>query len=493
MIFSSITFLFGFLPLFLALYFLSPLKFRNWVLLIASYFFFAWGAPKFAVFLLFSTLIDYIISIFIDRYRESKAIARNFLLLSLLFNFSQLFYLKYVNFFIDNVNALASYLHITKPMPWHSVMLPLGISFITFHKISYIVDVYRGIKPTKKFTEFALYIALFPPLIAGPIIRFHDIYEQLKASQRQVDSEDIMLGIYRFCIGLAKKILIADQLGVVADKVFAMPTSQLTFIPAWLGILCYTLQIYFDFSGYSDMAIGLCRILGFNLLGNFNKPYIAQTITEFWQRWHISLSRWMKEYLYIPLGGNRVSSLRMYFNLWIVFLFSGLWHGANWTFLAWGAYHGFFISIDKLFWSKVSQRLPKIINIVITFMIVMLGWVLFRSNTLSSALSYSHHLFMVSTVSWHINPLGYLVDPAHRYAQWLIVMSRSQMLIFCLALLICFVPASTCLNEYGRQCWQYCTASVRMGCQGLTAFSLFVLSFMFLATAGFHPFIYFKF
>lgn len=385
------------------------------------------------------------------------------------------------------------------PISWSEVILPVGISFFTFHKISYIVDVYRQtVKPATSYINFALYMVLFPQLIAGPIIRYHDIYQQLE--RRKHNTSDIFEGLSRFACGLAKKVLLADPMGSVANNVFHLQATQLSSGWAWVGIIAYAYQIYFDFSGYSDMAIGLGRVMGFHFLENFDQPYIARNFTEFWRRWHISLSRWMRDYLYIPLGGNRVKPWRAYLNLWIVFFLSGLWHGASWTFVVWGLYHGFFLVIDKLFWLKLSAKidtlslgslaLGRIFNTLLTFFLILFGWVLFRSPNFTSALSYCSHLIFVEQ---YITPQVF-VEPGH-------IMHNEARFIFGLCTIICFAPVFPLVNSKHLK---FVTANNNWGADNTVhsvrqlakiAFGAccVILSAIALATTSYNPFIYFRF
>ena len=400
--------------------------------------------------------------------------------LSLLINLGALGYFKYANFFVSEFNSLLEAFG-GSALPWSEVLLPIGISFFTFQKISYVADVYREVvSPARSFTNYALYVALFPQLIAGPIIRYHDINKQIE--NRSHDISEVLYGIYRFSIGLAKKVLIADTMGAVANNVFSLQSSELTPAYAWLGALAYGYQIYFDFSGYSDMAIGLGRMMGFRFLENFNLPYISQTISEFWRRWHISLSNWMREYLYIPLGGNRKSALRTYCNLWIVFLLSGFWHGASWNFVFWGMFHGAFLTIDKLFWSKLSLRLPKALNIIITFCIVLISWVLFRSETLPDALKYIGQMFNLT----HSAAVLTAVPRA------MIIHDRAFAVIIA-ASVLSFAPAffdiSKIKNSLSERTPELAVHTARFA-GSLACLSLSALS---LATTNFHPFIYFRF
>ena len=311
-------------------------QYKNGFILLASIFFYAWGAPKFIFVILFTTFLDFHLVRWMDK-TESNTKRKLMLLLSVSVNLGLLFYFKYSNFFIENVNVCLS-LFGDKQIHWTKLILPIGISFYTFETITYVVDVYRRVhKPLTNFWDYQLYIILFPKLIAGPIIRYHDLADQIVDRKETVD--DKLTGFYRFGLGLAKKVLIANQMGIVADEIFGSNYSELDTMTAWVGSIAYTFQIYFDFSGYSDMAIGLAKMIGFKFPENFNNPYISQSITEFWRRWHMTLGSWMRNYLYIPLGGNKVGKTRLYFNLWIVFLASGLWHGASWSFIFWGSFH----------------------------------------------------------------------------------------------------------------------------------------------------------
>lgn len=410
MLFTTPIFLFFFLPIFLSAYYLMPAKgqWRNYVALLGSILFFSWGEPIYVFFLLAFVFIDYQISKAISETSQLSVSKKKILLsLGILANVAVLLSFKYSSFIIQEL-LLPLNLYKGK-IPEGTGPLLLGISFITFHKISYLVDSYKGRAiPPRNFYDCALYIFLFPQLIAGPIIRYHDIGTQLH--HRSYSSSAFLVGCFRFSLGFAKKILIADPLGLVADRIFALPTSELSLISAWGGAFSYMLQIYFDFSGYSDMAIGLGCMMGFRFPENFNRPYIAQSITDFWRRWHISLSSWMRLYLYIPLGGNRVSASRAFINLWIVFIISGFWHGASWTFILWGAYYGFFLSVEKYCserFPKIQTYLPSPLKFLLTILIVLFGWVLFRAPTATYAIDFMKIMLGLTQLETSSYPWGY--------------------------------------------------------------------------------------
>ncbi|MGB0431552.1 MAG: MBOAT family O-acyltransferase, partial [Bacteroidia bacterium] len=391
MVFSSIIFLLYFLPLVLVVNYLVPNKYRNYWLLIASLFFYAWGAPKF-LFVLMGSIFANFWLVKQMHLSLSKSLKKFLLSLSVLINVALLVYFKYFNFFIENINQLiqsAGGVSIT----WAKILLPIGISFFTFQSLTYTVDVFRKIhQPLKKWSDYALYIMLFPQMIAGPIVRFSTIANQI--IERKTSTTAFKQGLVRFIIGLSKKVLIANTLAQHSSENLVLNNVELNTTNAWVGILAYSFQIYFDFSGYSDMAIGIGKMLGFNFPENFNNPYNSKSITEFWRRWHITLGTWMRDYLYIPLGGNRVKTKgRLYFNLFFVFLISGLWHGASWNFVIWGAYHGFFLVIERLFLSRLIQRLPSILALIYAFFVVVIGWVFFSIESFETAINYVKILF----------------------------------------------------------------------------------------------------
>jgi len=398
--------------------------------------------------------------------------------LSLVLNLGLLVYFKYANFFVGQAEDLLGLLG-QGEIPWREIALPIGISFFTFQKLSYMIDVYRGlVPPARSFRNYALYVALFPQLIAGPIIRYHDVAEQLE--RRTHSAEKFFEGVWRFSLGLGKKVLIANPLAQVADTAFSQNIDTLPTFYAWIGILAYSFQIYFDFSGYSDMAIGLGRMMGFTFLENFNRPYIARNFTEFWRRWHISLSNWMREYLYIPLGGNRAGGFRVYVNLWIVFLLSGLWHGASWNFVVWGAFHGFFPTLDKLPFMKWMKKLPAVVSTPYTFLLVTISWVFFRAETIEQAWAYLCRMFYPGMIGARFPGL---VPPAF--------LSHRAMFILVLGAIISFYPErwrpfQQVDSPVGRP-----TLIIPLKFAG--AVLVFMLAIFSLANLDFNPFIYFRF
>jgi alginate O-acetyltransferase complex protein AlgI len=406
MVFASPLFLFLFLPATLAAYFALPRRWRNGVLLVASLVFYAWGEAPYVALVLASVAFNWWLGLRIAGARASGA-RRGWLALAITGNLGTLAAFKYANFAVANINAIAPVLAV-EPIDLATIPLPLGISFFTFHAISYVVDVYkRNAEAQKSIPTFALYILLFPQLIAGPIIRWRDIAAQLIEHRTRL--ADFAYGARRFILGLGKKTLIANTLGRTADAIFALPGAELTAPLAWLGLVCYTLQIYFDFSGYSDMAIGLMRMFGFRILENFNYPYIARSIREFWRRWHISLSNWFRDYLYIPLGGNQRGRRRAYANLIIVFLLCGLWHGASWPFVLWGIWHGAFLVVERAGLARPLERNAWLAH-AYTLAAVMGGWVLFRCETLAHAVDYYAALAGASLADPLRNPLAQHLD-----------------------------------------------------------------------------------
>ena len=385
MLFCEPIFLFFFLPLTLAAYYAAPHRARNVVLSLASLLFYAAGEWRFLGWLVASVAVNYWIGRGISGTRGT-AWAKRLLIIGIVSDLSLLFVFKYAGFIVSSLDGPLTLLGM-KPLPVPKLLLPLGISFFTFHKISYKVDVYRGTAEARKAPlDLALYILLFPQLIAGPIVRYYEIAGELM--NRVQTRTDMAAGIQRFVVGLGKKMILANTAAYCADRVFALPAGELTTGLAWLGLVCYALQIYFDFSGYSDMAIGLARMFGFHFPENFNYPYISTSITEFWRRWHMSLSRWFRDYVYIPLGGNRRGPARTYANLVTVFFLCGLWHGASWTFVIWGMFHGSLLVVERVGLLTWLERCPRALRHAYALLMILVGWVLFRADTLPHAIMF---------------------------------------------------------------------------------------------------------
>ncbi len=371
MVFSSLTFLFGFLPFVLLLYYLVPRSWRNGILFIVSLVFYGWGEPVYILLMLFSTVVDYTCALGVDRNRSNQRKARRFLLASVVINLSLLGFFKYADFVLQSLNSWLG-----TNIPLLSLALPIGISFYTFQTMSYTIDVYRGDAPVQRnIVSLGAYVTLFPQLIAGPIVRYSTVASQINEREETVDR--FGQGVQRFVVGLGKKVLLANNIGLLFDQIKQLPGNQLSLLAAWLGVTAFALQVYFDFSGYSDMAIGLGKMFGFTFLENFNYPFMAQSITEFWRRWHISLGTWFRDYVYIPLGGSRRSEAITYRNLAVVWLLTGLWHGASWNFVFWGAYFAGFLMVEKAFLLAWLQRLPRLFRHVYALGATAFSWVLF--------------------------------------------------------------------------------------------------------------------
>ncbi len=473
-VFSSSLFLFLFFPLFLIGYVLLPKKLKNTWILISSLAFYYWGAPLFIYLLVAATIIDFFL---IKEIHQSETRSRKklFLIASLALNLGLLAYFKYANFFIENVNTALGTIGFTE-IGWTKIALPIGISFYTFETLTYAIDVYRGIHaPLKRIHHYLLYIVCFPKLIAGPIVRFNVIADQIPNRNETIDNQ--IFGFYRFAIGLSKKVLIANTLGAFASETMNLPYNQLDTSMAWLGILAYTFQIYFDFSGYSDMAIGIGKIMGFSFSENFDNPYNSRSITEFWRRWHMTLGTWMKNYLYIPLGGNQVSSKnRLYFNLILVFLLSGLWHGASWNFVIWGAFHGVFLILDRIFLAKVLEAIGTIPSVLFTFLVVMIGWVFFSLENFSDAIHYIKVLF---SFNFHLSEIPIGKE-------------------FVVTLIIAGIFSFIGLTKFGIKVqtliYKEFDYSARKAFAALfVAVVLYGISASYITSTGFNPFIYFRF
>ncbi len=405
MVFSSLIFLWIFLPAVFLLCLISPgIKWKNILLLLASLFFYAWGEPVYLLLLLFSIFMNWSFGIWMEKYADKRKL---YLIICLVLNLGLLGFFKYTNFVLNTLDHLLPFVQ----LPRANIPLPIGISFFTFQAMSYIIDLYRGEYPAQKsLVNLALYISFFPQLIAGPIVKYRDIDKQL--ANRKMSAEGIAFGMRRFIYGLGKKVILANLLAIAVDRIYDLDPARISPPLAWCSALFYTLQIYYDFSGYSDMAIGLGKIFGFDFLENFNHPYISCSIQEFWRRWHISLSSWFKEYLYIPLGGNRKGKYRTYLNLIIVFAVTGLWHGASWSFVFWGLFHGFFILVERMGFKKVleGKSVPvKTLSWIYTFLVVNIGWIFFRAEHLSLGLSMTGRLFGLGSFIGGV-PLGSILS-----------------------------------------------------------------------------------
>ena len=461
MVFSTPIFLFLFLPAVLVLNYIIPKKYiaaKNVVLLIASLFFYAWGEPKNVLLMLLSIAVNYVCGLLLGRFDSDEKKRKVVLWASVVFNLGLLFFFKYFNFVTGGI--------------FPAIKLPIGISFFTFQIMSYTIDVYRrSVEPQKSLLKLALYISLFPQLIAGPIVRYIDVEKQL--TYRECTAEKTARGMIRFSMGLAKKVIVSNTVAAICDGIFGS-TNTIPAFTAWVGVICYALQIYFDFSGYSDMAIGMGHMLGFDFLENFNYPYVSCSVQEFWRRWHISLSSWFRDYLYIPLGGNRRGKVRTYINLIIVFACTGLWHGASFSFIVWGLWHGLFLVIERLGFKKVLDKLPKFIGWIYTMLVVLVGWVFFRADTLSAAMKYLGEMFSFSG------------GVANGMAQF----DNLSFIITAIALVLCtpvyqLVKGKLEKTEVGKK------AAFVIG--AVLATGLFILSVIFLTGSGYNPFIYFRF
>lgn len=389
MVFSSILFLFRFLPAVLLLYVIAPRSWKNAVLFLASLFFYAWGEPVYVVLMLFSTVVDYTHGRLVNRFlgQGKRGRAKWTVASSMVINLLLLGFFKYADFLVANLNQLLG-----TNLPLLQLGLPIGISFYTFQTMSYTIDIYRGdAKVQKNIIAFGAYVALFPQLIAGPIVRYKTVASEL--DHRRMDADGFGEGALRFSAGLAKKVLLANQIGLLWEQISAGSTASMPALTAWIGILAFAFQIYFDFSGYSDMAIGLGRMFGFHFPENFDHPYESASITEFWRRWHISLGTWFREYVYIPLGGNRKGPGRQVFNLAVVWLLTGIWHGASWNFVAWGAYFGILLIVEKLFLLKILERLPRFAAHAYALFLILFGWVIFAFEDLSQGAAYLGAMF----------------------------------------------------------------------------------------------------
>jgi alginate O-acetyltransferase complex protein AlgI len=485
MIFSSSLFLLYFLPFLLIVYFLIDRSYKNWFLLIASVLFYAWGAPKFVFFVMGSVLVDFMV---IRQMNGKEGSARRTLFwLSVALNLALLLYFKYMNFFVDQFEVMLGWFG-SKPAAWTKIALPVGISFITFQKLSYTLDVYKKQHPVfQKLQDYALYIFMFPQLLSGPIVRPGQISAQITDRSAQETTDYRLTGFYRFIIGLAKKVLIADVLGVTVNEIFALPAAGLSTGMAWIGAIAYTFQIYFDFSGYSDMAIGLARMLGFRLPENFNSPYVSQNITEFWRRWHMTLSFWFRDYIFLPLAyatsrklpeeryaGIRADKVIYLIATTVTFLLCGFWHGAAWTFVIWGAYMGFFLIVDRLILIKYLKKAGKVPSIALTFLILMIGWLIFRAQTVDEAWFLIRRLFDchgAENTVW-LNP---------KFWTMLVI-----------AIVFSFWGGFKKVESWIEKLY-FNPGNAQIITFSIIAILLFILSEATISSSGFSPFIYFRF
>ena len=469
MLFSSLTFIFLFLPIVLVVYYISPKKLRNLVLFLSSLVFYSWGEPVYIVIMLFSIVFNYLSGLLIGRAQEDPARKKLILVVSIVGNLSVLGFFKYSNFFIENINSLFG-----AGLSLVRVALPIGISFYTFQSMSYTIDVYRGqVLPNKNIINFGTYVTLFPQLVAGPIVRYKDIAREL--DYREEDFNKFAYGVRRFIVGFAKKILLANSIGQVWNQVSQMELASLPILTAWLAALAFSLQIYFDFSGYSDMAIGLGYIFGFSFLENFDYPYISRSLTEFWRRWHISLSSWFKEYVYIPLGGSRCSRTRLIINLFIVWTLTGFWHGASWNFLIWGFYFGLILTLEKLLLLDYLERLPAFFQHIYALFFIVVGWVIFALEDLSQVIAYLRTMFGLNG--------NLALDSGSLY------LLRNNLVVLVLACL-----ASTRLGPKLKERLLATNKDSRLlGLVNLAYLLIFIVSICFLIGDSYNPFLYFRF
>lgn len=469
MVFSSLTFVFLFLPIVLILYFIMPNRqMKNLLLMLASFLFYAWGEPIYIVLMLFSILSGFLFAQLVEKERQNgnKTNAKIYFVFSVIIALGLLGFFKYSGFLVDNINQLFGTNIYLRKLP-----LPIGISFYTFQILSYIIDVYRGnIKAQKNIITLATYIAMFPQLIAGPIVRYITIENELE--NRKESFSDFITGLKRFIIGLGKKVLIANQMGIIADAIFNSTSGDPGTLLVWLGAIAYTFQIYFDFSGYSDMAIGMGRMFGFHYLENFNYPYISKSITEFWRRWHISLGTWFRDYLYIPLGGNRKWALR---NIIVVWFLTGLWHGASWNFILWGLYYGLLLIIEKYIIRSYQIHIPKFLQHIFTLFFVVVGWVLFRIENLNNLIFYLERMFSY-----------------HKTAVDSLLFTYQDMLHALPFLIIAFIASLPFFKNVVKR--------IELGSNNRLKYmydfcllAIFVVSLIFLMGEKFNPFIYFRF
>ena len=470
MLFSSITFLFIFLPVTLALYFIVPHKFRNIIMLIASLIFYAWGEPVYIILMLLSILLNYVCGLDIYHKEGDPQKARRSLIFAVVCNLLLLGFFKYYGFVLDSLNAV-----LPVDIPYRELPLPIGISFYTFQALSYIIDVYRKeVRPQKNILYFAMYISMFPQLIAGPIVRYIDIEEQLK--NRTVTMRKFGQGAEYFIIGLAKKVILANSVGQVFDQISGLQMGSFSVLTAWVGCVSFAFQIYFDFSGYSDMAVGLGKMFGFEFRRNFDYPYTSSSITEFWRRWHISLSTWFREYVYIPLGGNRCTQSRQIMNLLVVWMLTGLWHGSAWNFLFWGLYYGLLLVLEKFVWGKALERLPDVVRHIYSIVLVMIGWVFFFSPSLGYAVRYLSAMFGAGASAFIDKQALYFI-----LTHWL---------LYAVAVLGSSAAGYSLIRRFVGV---FDDNRAKKTAAGIVYIGMFLISLAYLVTESFNPFLYFRF
>lgn len=470
MLFSSITFLFIFLPLTLLLYYLVPFRMKNYVMLAASLIFYAWGEPVYIILMILSIILNYFCGQDIYEKRDNARAMKMSLMFGVVMNLLILGFFKYYGLLMDTINAI-----LPIDIPYRVLALPIGISFYTFQAMSYLIDVYRKeVKPQENILYFALYISMFPQLIAGPIVRYIDIEEQLK--ERSINSTKFGEGAMYFIRGLAKKVVLANTFGSVYEQVAAMQMGSFSTLTAWVGAIAYAFQIYFDFGGYSDMAIGLGKMFGFEFLPNFNYPYIAKSITDFWRRWHISLSTWFREYVYIPLGGNRCTPSRHILNLLIVWMLTGLWHGAQWNFMFWGLYYGVILILEKYLWGSKIEKLPSAVQHIYAFVLILFGWVFFFSPTLGYAGQYLKVMFGIGAKGIFDKQGFFMI-----FTNWLLIVIA----------ILASAPRGYKLLKKITGRWQ--SEEVRAIVTCAVYIAMFLLCIAFLVTETYNPFLYFRF
>ena len=463
MVFSSLTFLFIYFPITLMVMKLSPLKYRNFCLLVLSLLFYSYGEPKYIIIMLVSCIVDYFNGYMVDKYRDNKRIAKRFVIFSIVFNLGLLGFFKYYDFLVSILNSIG--INIFSPL---NISLPIGISFYTFQTMSYPIDVYRNdAKVQKNLVNFSCYVTMFFQLIAGPIVRYKDIAAQL---DHRIENENgFYNGIKRFVCGLAKKVILANNMGLIFEQINSLNNENISLLLAWLGIICFALQIYFDFSGYSDMAIGLASMFGFDLLENFNYPYIASSITDFWRRWHISLSSWFRDYVYIPLGGNRKGLYRQCINIMIVWLLTGLWHGASFNFILWGLYYGLILIFEKVIGLKILKRIPAVFRHIYALALILIGWVIFNFTDFDMMINYFGLMFN--------NPV--IIDNISLY------FIRDNIVLIIISIIACLPVRLSRLNPFViNKKFEYLMPLIILG--------TLIICVAFICESSYNPFLYFR-